>query len=96
MVYVQAALTIGTLGTGATRIISGLPFATSLQQDVESGISVAYFQGSAASFVFITPFAFGSEVRINSLTAAATQTSANNFFTNTTTIEFGGWYQAAD
>jgi len=96
MVYVQAVLTIGTLGTGATRIVSGLPFATSLQQDVESGISVAYFQGSAASFVLVNPYATGSEVRINSATAAATQTSTNNFFTNATTIEFGGWYQAAD
>lgn len=93
MVYVQIDLNILLIGTGSTTVITGLPFATSGQVDVESAISIANFSGIATNVVFMNGFAINSEIRLRSLTAAGATVSANAIFANSTAVELAGWYQ---
>jgi len=95
MVYIQGYLEVLLIGTGNTSIIDGLPFSASGASDVESAMTVSYFNSIATSSVFLTDYVRGSRVEIRSNTAASTTIGINPIFANGTTFEFGGWYQSA-
>ena len=95
MVYVSALVHITLVGTGSTTVISGLPFALSNVQDVESSFSVAASSTIATNVVSFSVYVTSSTIVIQSRTAAAAAPSSNAIFQNSASIEIAGWYQTA-
>jgi hypothetical protein len=94
MVYVSGYLLINSIGTGATRVISGLPFAF-VGDDLEACFTVPYSASIATAVVSFEIFCSGSAIGLNSRIIAATSGSQNSIFGSGTALEFAGWYAAS-
>jgi hypothetical protein len=85
MVVARGNVNVATIGTGSTRIISGLPFTTA----TIFGVQVGYWGGAANSFVFIGGFSNSSTtVDLYAATAAAVSLTTPAVFGNGTNVHF--------
>jgi hypothetical protein len=84
---------IGTIGTGSTQTMSGLPFP--LVSGAQNPLAVAYFTSAATSVVFLAAYinSNASTVSFAGLTAASTTSTAPlSVFGNSTRIDIAGSY----
>jgi hypothetical protein len=85
MVVARGNVNVATIGTGSTRIISGLPFTTA----TIFGVQVGYWGAAANSFVFIGGFSNSSTtVDLYAATAAAVSLTTPAVFGNGTNVHF--------
>lgn len=94
IVCVKMDLQVGTLGTGSTSTISGLPFSST---SLSPPLTMGYFDTLSKSVVMIVPQATASSTIIfNTLTAAAASLTFNDtVITNATRLVLGGCYTTA-
>jgi hypothetical protein len=100
LVYVRCFLTVGTLGTGSVRRISGLPFTAENPADggYVGTLGVSYYATAATSVIYpvvaVTANSAYGDVHFTTA-AAASMTFNGTFFGNSTRIEFSGCYRVA-
>lgn len=89
LAYLQAQDTINVLGTGSVGDFTGAPFSAGA---IFSGV-VAYWSGSATSFVFFGCFISGTTIYLTGTTAAATGVvQSPTFFQNGADIRLSIFY----
>ncbi len=95
-VTIEAMLYINAIGTGATFMISGLPFTVNPTSAV-GAIAPSAFSGAATNIVSLLGRTDSNATTITlfSLTAAAASPSANPFFASGAYIYFAGVYTTA-
>jgi hypothetical protein len=98
LVYVKLYLGIGSIGTGSTTTISGLPFTANLDGSTGGSIafSISYFNALNISTIFLTAQTQPNttSVYFNSMTTSGTtMTYLPALFTNNTRVDFTGVYR---
>jgi len=100
MVYVEGNVWVSSIGTGATSLVSGLPFTSATQTTgSRATLSVNYFQGTANTLTYTALYLNSAATTaqfqgIGSLGATTMTTIA--IFANGTDIYFSGCYYAAN
>lgn len=95
-VTIEALLYINAIGTGATFMISGLPFTVNPTSAV-GAIAPSDFSGAATNIVSLLgqTDSNATTITLRSLTAAAASPSTNAFFASGAYIYFAGVYTTA-
>ena len=91
LVFCTCQLIVNSIGTGATALISGLPFTNA--NNSQLGASVGYFDVSATNVVYLTGYVNTTNIVLTSLTAAAASTGANAIFKNNTDLRISVTYR---
>jgi hypothetical protein len=85
MVVARGNVNVATIGTGSTRIISGLPFTTA----TIFGVQVGYWGLTANNFVFVGGFSNASTtVDLYTATSATNSLGTTGVFGNGTNVHF--------
>lgn len=90
LVSILCRLTINSLGSGATGVVTGVPFSSATR----SSLTVSYFTNSATAVTYMGAYINGTSISMTALTAAAASvTDGANVFQNGAVVEFFGSYQ---
>ena len=93
VVTVTFYLTVGALGTGSNRIISGLPFASTV---ATGGGAVAYWANISQPLMYISMYTYNSTTLDGYVTGSAVNTLvASSIFGNNATVQACLQYRAA-
>ena len=90
VVTISCAIRPIVMGTGNTKVISGLPFTTTTHS---GGIQVGYYDTTASNLVDLTGSLTGTHITMQAKTVGTTLAGAVSFFSVNTRVYFTATYQ---